>query len=285
MPLRDILLGLLTAFIWGATFPVTAAALAETPPIFFACLRFAAVAIFIPFVPRPAVSWPVLILTGMLLGAGQYGFLFIAMNNGVPAGLASLLVHTQAIFTVAIAYVVFSEKLRLRQILAIGLAAAGLALLVINRSEASPLTGLVLILAGAICGGVGNNILKWLGGADMLGVAVWMSMAVPLPLFALSLIFEAGGSPGVLIQTVTWTTAWAVAYSAVLATVFAFAVWGRLFAAHQAVKVAPFFLLVPVFGMSLSAWLLGERLGDFQIAAAVLVFVGLCLAIWPARGT
>ena len=283
MSLRDLLLAVLAALIWGATFPVTAAALAETPPIYFAFLRFVGAAAFILVVPRPRVPWPTLALAGLLLGAGQYGFLFVSMTQGVSPGLASLLVHTQAFFTIVIAMVIFSEPLRWRHAVAIALALIGLGLLAADRFAAGGLAGLVLILFAALSGAAGNNILKSLDKADMLGVAVWMSLAPLLPLFALSLLFEADGAPLDLLARVSWTTAGAVVYSAVLATVAGFALWGRLLASYPAALVAPFFLLVPVFGMSLSALLLGESLSALQFGGAALIFFGLCVALLPVR--
>ncbi|MEM7223721.1 MAG: EamA family transporter [Pseudomonadota bacterium] len=280
---KDVALGAGAALIWGATFPVTAVALEATPPIFFACIRFLAAALFIAVVPRPAVPWRTLILLGLLLGAGQYGFLFLSMTHGIAPGLASLLVHTQAFFTIVIAMVAFSERLTRRQALAMGLALLGLGFLVINRAEAGALGGLGLILLAALSGALGNNLLKSLGKVEMLGVAVWMSLAAPLPLLILSLVFESGGSLTGLLATITWTTLGAVAYSALLATLLAFAIWGRLFVTYPAASVAPFFLLVPVFGMSLSALLLGDSLSGLQIAGSLAIFTGLALALWPSK--
>jgi O-acetylserine/cysteine efflux transporter len=76
-------------------------------------------------------------------------------------------------------------------------------------------------------------------------------------------------------------TAFAVAYSALLATIVVFTIWGRLLVKYDASNVAPFFLLVPVFGISLSAVILGERLTAFQITGAGLIFCGLALTLWP----
>lgn len=280
---RDFLLAILAAFVWGATFPISAIALESTPPIFFAFLRFLCAAAFVLVIPRPAVAWPKLLLLGAFLGAGQYGFTFVSMTQGISASLASLLVHTQAFFTILIAMLVFSERLRLRQVGALALALTGLACLVADRAEDGGLIGLVLVLIAALCGASGNNILKSLGKVDTLGVAVWMSLAALLPLLALSLVFESQGSPARLIATISWEIIGAVVYSALLATLLAFAIWGRLLAAYSAATVAPFFLLVPVFGIALSALTLGERLTALQMAGALLVFVGLALAVWPRR--
>ncbi len=280
---RDLLLAILAAFVWGATFPVSAIALEATPPIFFAFLRFLCAAAFVLVIPRPAVPWPKLLLLGSFLGAGQYGFMFVSMTQGISASLASLLVHTQAFFTILIAMLVFSERLHLRQVGALALALAGLACLVADRADGGGLLGLALILIAALCGASGNNLLKSLGKVDTLGVAVWMSLAAPLPLLALSLVFESRGSVANLVATITWEVVGAVAYSALLATLLGFAIWGRLLATYSAAAVAPLFLLVPVFGIALSALTLGERLTGLQIAGALLIFVGLALTVSPRR--
>jgi len=280
---RDIAWGVTAAFLWGATFPFTAAALAETPPMFFACLRFLAAAAFLFVVPRPPVPWPKLIALGLLLGVGQYGFLFLAMTHGISAALASLLIHSQAFFTIGIAMLVYGEHLRRYQMVAMALALAGLVFLVVNCAEAGSLLGLALVLLGALSAACGNNLLKSLGPVPMVGVAVWMSLAAPLPLFLLSAIFESRGAPLSLFASISWVTLAAVLYSAVVATVLCFAIWGRLLVSYSATKVMPFFLLVPVFGIALSVWLLGDRLNALQIAGSSLIFAGLTLALLPGR--
>ena len=279
MTKRHIILAVLAALIWGATFPVTEAALQTTPPLLFAALRFSCAAVFVLVVPFPKASWLALIAAGLLLGAGQYGFLFVAMANGVPPGLASLLVHTQAFFTIIIALLVFREGVNLRQLVAIGLAVAGLGLLAMERDEGTTLFGLALVLVAALCGAAGNNVLKSLSKADMLGVAVWMSLAPPLPLLGLSAAFE--GPQGLLenLANIGWVALAALAYSALLATVAAFAIWGRLLASYPASQVAPFFLLVPVFGIGLSVLLLGESFSAGKVMGSLLIFGGLLLAM------
>lgn len=172
MAARDIALAILAALIWGSTFPISAIALDGTPPIFFAFLRFLCAAAFVFIIPRPAVPWPTLIALGLLLGAGQFGFLFFSMTQGVPAGLAALLVHTQALFTVVLAALIFAERLTIRRGVAVLLAAAGLALLVVDKAEAGALVGLLSVLTAALCGAGGNTLLKSLPKVDMLGVAV-----------------------------------------------------------------------------------------------------------------
>jgi O-acetylserine/cysteine efflux transporter len=283
---RDAAFAVSAALIWAATFLFTQAALREVPPLLFAALRFACVAPFALIVPRPRVSWPVLAAAGLLLGTGQYGFQFLGMAHGIAPGMASLLAHTQAFFTVGIAAVVFAERLGPRRWSAMLLGLIGLAALVLDRGGYVTPAGLLFSVAGACCGAAGNTVLKALGrGVDMLGVAVWMSLAVPVPLLLLSAIVE---GPALIENTlmshvINLTVLVALAYSALLATIAAFAVWGRLLATYAAVQVAPFFLLVPVFGIALSVAITGERFSMQQAAGCMLIFVGLVLALLPER--
>ena len=79
MPATHLLLALAVVFVWGTNFVVIKLGLAELPPFLFATLRFALSAFpFLLFVPRPAVPWRTLVAFGVLLGAGQFGLLFLA---------------------------------------------------------------------------------------------------------------------------------------------------------------------------------------------------------------
>ena len=59
--------------------------------------------------------------------------------------------------------------------------------------------------------------------------------------------------------------------------------WAWLLARHPASRVAPLSLLVPVFGMSLSALLLGERFAGQDLVAAALILSGLFVSMMPGR--
>lgn len=283
MTRRDSLLALMAAFIWGATYPFSAIALQDTPPIFFTALRFACAACFIVVVPRPSIPLGKLLLIGLFLGAALFALTFLAMTLGISASLASVLVHTQAFFTILISMVVFGERMNRRQLSALLITAAGIAVLAVDRGQAGSALALVLIMLAALSGGIGNNIIKSLGETDMFRVSVWMTIVPPLPLFALSLALESNGPVSGLFATIGWPTVIALVWSSFLATVVVFAIWGRLLVVYSSAAVAPFFLLVPVFAVALSALALGERLSMPQIGGGLLVFAGLALALWPAR--
>ena len=103
MPRRHVLLALAVAVIWGVNFVVIHVGLDHFPPLLFAALRFCLVALALPFVPRPGVPVKYVIAVGVFLSAGQFGLLFLGIEKGMPAGLASLVLQLQAAFTVGLA--------------------------------------------------------------------------------------------------------------------------------------------------------------------------------------
>jgi len=73
-----------------------------------------------------------------------------------------------------------------------------------------------------------------------------------------------------------------VLYLAVPATLVAFVIWGRLFKFYLAQVVAPFYLLVPLFGVGSASALFGESLGTMRLVSMGLVVMGLVVIIFPA---
>jgi len=75
----------------------------------------------------------------------------------------------------------------------------------------------------------------------------------------------------------------ALLYLALVATMLGYSLWSTLLSRHPAGKVAPFSLLVPVIGLSSSAWLLDERLSAAQGWGALLVMLGLLINVFGPR--
>jgi O-acetylserine/cysteine efflux transporter len=71
-------------------------------------------------------------------------------------------------------------------------------------------------------------------------------------------------------------------YLGAIATILAYAIWGRLLARYQAAVVAPFALLTPCVGVAGSALVFGEVSGPIRYAGMFLIFGGLAVIILPA---
>ena len=283
LPWTHALLALAVVAVWGSNFVVIRVGLEDLPPLMFGALRFTLAllpAVF--FLKRPAVPWKHLAAYGVLIGAGQFGLLFLAMDGHISPGLASLVMQMQVFFTVALAAWISRERVRPFQLFALALAAAGLIVIALNTdAETTPL-GLGLSLLAALCWAGGNMVVKASGQVNALAYVVWASLFSIPPLVAMSLLFE--GWPAIAegfrdADLRTWA---AVVWQSVGNTMFGFAVWGWLLARHPAATVTPWALLVPVFGMAASAVALGEALQPWKLAAAGLVLAGLAVVVvWP----
>ena len=283
LPWRHFLLALAVVAVWGTNFVVIKAALGDLPPLTLALLRFTfAVLPAVFFLRRPAVAWRNLASYGALIGAGQFGLLYIAMNGQISPGLASLVVQTQVFFTIGLAMWLTGERMRRFQWAALALATAGLAVILLHTdAETTPL-GLALVLLAALGWAGGNITSRAAGQVNMLAYVVWASLFSIPPLLALALVFEgwpamrqavAGANPA------TWA---AVLYQSAANTLFGYVAWGWLLSRHPAALITPMALMVPVFGMAASAWWLNEPLPGWKLLAALLVMGGLAVNfLWP----
>ena len=288
LPISHALLALAVVAVWGTNFSVIKVALDSLPPLLLAFLRFGfALLPAALFIARPAVHWRRLAAYGVLIGAGQFGLLYLGMSGYISPGLASLVVQMQVFFTIGLAMLADGERLRGFQWLALALAAAGIVLIALNTQASTGDTrvlGLVLVLTAAAAWAGGNQVARGMGRVDMLGVVVWSSAFALPPLLLLSLLFE---GPARIAQGLGAASApvWAaVVWQALGNTLFGYAAWGWLLSRHPAATVAPMALLVPVFGMATSALTLGESLPAWKLGAAALVISGLALnLLWPRR--
>ena len=279
---------LLVTALWGFNFVVIAVGVREVPPLLLACLRFVLAALpAVFFVKRPKVSWRLLVAYGLFLGVGQFGLLFTAIRWGAPAGLSSVILQAQAFFTALLAVAFFGERFRWHHALGLAVAGAGLVLMGWAKTPKGAFTvpwpSLVMLLLAALMWAAANLLTKRMGRVDTLGLMVWSSLVPPLPLLALSWGIEGGGAVTAALRHLGWLSVGAIAYLAFLSTLVGYGMWNWLIVKKGASAVAPFSLLVPVFGVS-SAWLvLGETLTPTHLAAAALILAGLAVHVYGGR--
>ncbi|MBP9907467.1 MAG: EamA family transporter, partial [Rhodoferax sp.] len=191
LSLRHFLLALAVVAVWGSNFVVIKLALAHMPPLLFATLRFLVVVLPMVWVlPRPAVPWRNLAAYGLLIGVGQFGLLFVAMNGHISPGLASLVIQVQVFFTIGLALLMAGESLQRVQWLALALAAGGLAVIVTHTDGNTTPLGLGLVLLAALSWAGGNLVSRAAGRINMVAYVVWSSLFAVPPLAALALWVE-----------------------------------------------------------------------------------------------
>jgi O-acetylserine/cysteine efflux transporter len=281
---KDLLLALLVIVVWGLNFVVIKLGLHEMPPMLLGALRFLLAAFpAILFVRRPQVPLRWLLAYGLTISLGQFACLFYAMSVGMPAGLASLVLQSQAFFTLLLAALLLGERLRASNLLGLLVAAAGLGLIGLQGGQAMTLAGFALTIGAASMWALGNIVTRKLGQVNLVGLVVWGSLVPPLPFLALSCWLEGPAAIESALRGFGVEALLVLAYLAFAATILGYGLWSHLLSRYPASQVAPFSLLVPVVGIGCAALLLGERLGTLQLLGAALVMGGLLINVWGGK--
>src|ERR1700760_2221240 len=186
----DILLATLVAVIWGLAFVASRLALDELPPTLMTTLRFAIAAVPCLFVRKPDVSWPLLIATSFTLFLGQFLAQAYGIAHGVPVGLSSVIVQSQALFTIAFAAIAFGEIPTRQQMLGIGVATSGLLLICGTVGYDFSVGAFAVLMTCPVSFAIGNLLLRRANGAPMFDLFAWLCLVSAVPSLALTAIID-----------------------------------------------------------------------------------------------
>ncbi|HEY0888408.1 MAG TPA: EamA family transporter [Nocardioides sp.] len=289
MTRRDSLLAVLVAAAWGFNFVVIewgmgSRADGSVPPLLFAAVRFALVALPAVFLlPRPQAPWWAVAAVGAFMSLGQFGFLYVSMAAGMPAGLASLVLQAQVVLTVVIAAGVLRERPTRAQVAGVGLGCLGLLVVALGRGGHVPLAAFALCLLAALSWAVGNVVARAMKVPGGLGLTVWSALVVPVPMVGLAIALDGPGTIGRGVEAFGWEAAVSTLYTVVFASFVGFGVFNTLLARNPSSAVVPWILLVPPVGI-VSAWLcLGEVPAPGELAGGTILVLGVLVAMRPPR--
>ena len=289
---RDLLSALLVIVLWGLNFVPTKYALSDFTPFQLGAARFLLAAFPLVFlVPRPQVPVKWLFLYAGTQGVGQFGLLFFALEWGMTASLASVLMQTQIFFTALMGALVLGESIPASLKFGMAIAGAGLACFVVNLTTDSGLSGVtaasfLVTLAAATMWACSNIVVKSVQATgephSPLALICWSCLISGLAFAAIGWLFD---DPAVRW---TWLDAglgsWvSVLYLGGIANGVAFWLWTVLLTRHPASRVAPFSLGIPVVGMLAGIFLLGEEVTRLQWIGSLLVMSALVFVMLSSR--
>src|ERR1700743_2926067 len=167
----DICIAVLVAVIWGSAFVLSRIALDELSPSLLTTLRFTIAALTCLFVPRPKVAWPILIAISFTLLLGQFLAQAWGIALGVPVGLTSVIVQSQALFTIGFAAMLFGERPSRMQTLGIAIAASGLLMICGTVGYDFSVWAFAVLMLSPICFAAGNLLLRRAQGVAVFALS------------------------------------------------------------------------------------------------------------------
>ena len=283
-----MLLALLT-FVWGTNWPLFPLVMREISVWTFRSISMTGAGLLLLGMARlrgqdlgiPRQHWRA-VFAGAVIYLAIWNVASALSAVLIPSGQAAVLGFTMPVWAALIAWLVFGERLTLRQWLAVALAACGVLLLMWRSLDAyaqAPL-GLALGLLSAVGWAAGTMIIKRSGVAVPATVLTgWQLLVASVPVTLGALWFGQG--------VAFWpsaTTLLALVYITIVPMSIGNVAWFSIVGLLPAHVAGLSSVLVPVVAMVSGAIVHGEPLGPLQIAAMACCAGALALALLvPAR--
>jgi len=271
----DVVIAISVAVIWGMGFIVAKAGMSHFSPILLMALRFSLTAFCMVWFFRPPPGiFKQLFWISLISAALQYSLTFNGVR-GIDASTAALLVQLEVPFGLILAWLVFGERISLKQGLGIVIAFTGAILIIGEPKLAGDLVYAFMVIGGAFTWAVGQIMIKKLGNIGGFRLITGVALFATPQLFVASFLLEQNQLEQ--IQTAS-PAAWAaVAYLGLIMTALAYALWYRLLGHYTVNQVMPFLLLLPVTSVIGGIFFLGESLTTKIALGGCLAIIGVAM--------
>jgi drug/metabolite transporter (DMT)-like permease len=289
--------GVLAAFagiytIWGTTYLAIAISIQTLPPFISGAFRFLLAALLMALwlrtrTPRPfaGVNLPAAALCGVLLAGIGNGFVIWA-QQGIPSGIAALIVAAMPVTVLILDWAWFSRRAPTKQgLLGTAIALAGVTTIVLHTrtisGEASPLHLLAMMVA-VVGWSFGTLLQKRSAGKDQVfsftGAQMFFGGVFQL---ALSLFDgEWARFDPASVSVASWL---AVLYLVVFGSLIGLNCYLWLLTRVSASKVTTYALVNPVVALILGALILHEEITSTAVVATLLVLFGVSLVLFQDK--
>lgn len=285
----------LFVFLWSTGFIGAKYGLPYVEPLTFLSVRFAIVtAILVPVAvltratwPKRPAAWGHVAIVGLLVHATYLGGVFSAIDRGLPAGVAALIVALQPVVTAVVVGPLLGERVTRLQTLGFALGLGGVVLVL--WSKMSPASGVVPAFEGF---GVGAVLcaLAALAGIT-IGTLYQKRFCSDLDLRSSTAIqyVAAGVATGVLAfametREIQWTGEFlfALGWLTLVLSIGAISLLMLLIRRGAASRTASLFYLVPPSTALIAYIIFGETLGAVGVVGVVVTAAGVALVFKAA---
>lgn len=275
MSFRDFILLAAVCFVWGLNLVVTRWVVAEAgvPPVFFAGLRFAGVALVLFWFLRPIPkNLGTLFLIAMGMGAVHFAFLFLGLANA-EASSVSVVGQLGVPFSTLMSMAFLGETVGWRRGLGIMLAFAGALLIAIDPQTFRLSFGLLYVVLAALIASGAGILMKRMPSISALQMQAWIGLFSFAPLFAVSGLIEGDQNGWATVIEGGWLVWAATAFAVLGVSVFGHGGFYTLIKKYDISLLSPLTLMTPIWGVVLSVVLLGEVM-TLQLVVGAAISLG-----------
>ncbi len=283
MSLRDFLILIAICLAWALNNIVSKVVVStwNIPPLMYGALRFAIVALAtLPWLrPMPRPSWRILTV-GLLMGGGTFALLFIGLKSVSPSE-AAVVSQAGVPITTLLSIIMLGERVHWRRALGIALTLAGV-LIVVWQPGFAISTGMVFVLAAALCGSLGAVMMKQMDEIAPLRLQAWVGLTSFAALTVLTLLLDRADWHYVV--SAGWPLIAALLYSALIVSVLAHTAYYLLIQRYEANLLAPLTLITPLATIALGIVITGDRLDTKMIVGTGIALLGVLIVALRRTG-
>lgn len=275
MNFRDFLLLFAVCLVWGLNIVLTRWVVADmsVPPIFFAGIRFAGVALcLLPFLwPRPK-QLRMLFAISLLIGSIHFALLFMGLARA-DASAAAVTGQLGVPISTLMSMAFLGETIGWRRGLGIMLAFAGVILIAFDPASFSVSVGLLYIVAAAFVGSAGGIVMKRIDKINALQMQAWVGLFSFAPLLAFSAVTETGQVSAFVAGG--WPV-WAASLFAIVGvSIFGHGAFYTLIKKYDISLLSPLTLMTPIWGVIFGIVLLNEPITARLVLGAAISLSGV----------
>lgn len=246
MRVRDFFLLVAVCLIWAFNNVLSKIIVTDwvIPPLFYASLRFAVVAlVMLPWLlPMPRPIWRIVAIA-LFLGGGSFSLLFVGLQTTSPSA-AAIILQLGVPFTMLLSVLVLGERIHWRRGLGIGLTLVGVLIVTWRPGGVSLSTGLWFVAASAFAGAAGAVMMKQVDGVTPFRFQAWVGLISATVLTLASATLEQG--QWAAAEAAGWSIVAAVLFTALVVSVGAHSIYYHLIDRYEANLLAPLTLMTPL---------------------------------------
>lgn len=279
---------LLFVFLWSTGFIGAKYGLPYAEPLSFLFVRYLAVIALMTVIalltrapwPKAPMQWVHIGVSGLLVHAVYLGGVFIAIKQGLPAGITALVVGMQPLLTALGAGWLLGERVVGRQWLGLALGFVGVALVVSGKFGDTAALGPMLV--PALCALLGITVgtlyqKRYCARFDLRTGSIIQFVPTALATLPVILLFDG--------FHVDWTGdfIFALAWLVLVLSIGAISLLNLLIRSGSAVNVASLFYLTPLSTALIAFLMFDEKLGWLAVLGMGLAVSGVYLVARPAK--
>lgn len=274
--------GVIFAAIWSGSFVATKIALAEIPPLWLVGIRLAAAGLVysaLAFSTHRSLWGKMsnkgrgtLVISGLLSQAFYLGGTCWALT-ALPTGVVNIIVAGLPLISLMMASILLKERIEPIDIVAAGIGAAGVAMVVIGRdptlltSKSALTTPVVLTFATVLGLATGNALIKpYISWHSITSICATQMTLSGVLVLALAARYEDTYRPIASTNSLV-----ALGYLVLVGSIGGTLIWYKVLEIFTAKGAGMFFLFTPIFGLGIGWALLNEEMTWTKAVGAAVV--------------